>query len=83
MEQTISSLKAAIKADIGRPEIQIYSIVKLLFTFIGSFTYTQNVLYMMFVVSCIHSLETQLETKRFGNKRKSLQLQEVFLCAAH
>ena len=27
---------------------------------------------MMFVVSCIHSLKTQLETKRFGNKRKKL-----------
>ena len=41
-------------------------------------------LYMLFNVSCNHSLKkSQIETKRVGNKRKSLQLQEVFPCAAH
>ena len=35
----------------------VYSIVKLLFTSIGSFTYAENVLYMLFFVSCIHSLK--------------------------
>ena len=61
----------------------VYSIVKLLFTSIGIFTYAENVFYMQFFISCIHSLKkSQEETKRVGNKRKSLQLQEVFLCAA-
>ena len=41
-------------------------------------------LYMLFSVSCNHSLKkSQIETKRVGNKRKSLQLQEVLPCAAH
>ena len=61
----------------------VYSIVKLLFTSIGIFIYAENVFYMQFFISCIHSLKkSQEETKRVGNKRKSLQLQEVFLCAA-
>ena len=62
----------------------VYSIVKLLFTSIaGSFTYAQKMLYMLFFVSCIYSLKkSPSETKRIGNKRKNLQLQEVFLCAA-
>ena len=39
---------------------------------------------MLFNVSCNHSLKkSQIETKRVGNKRKSLQLQEVFPFAAH
>ena len=34
--------------------------------------------------SCNHSLKkSQIETKRIGNKQKSLQLQEVSPCAAH
>ena len=46
-------------------------------TSIGSFTYAENVLYMLFFVSCsIHSLKkSQQETKRVGDKRKSVQLQ--------
>ena len=35
----------------------VYSIVQLLFTSIGSFTHAHNVLYMMFLASCIHSLK--------------------------
>ena len=34
-----------------------YSYVKLLLTSMGSFTYAQNVLYMLSFVSCIHSLK--------------------------
>ena len=35
----------------------VYSIVKVFFTAMGSFTYAQNVLYMLFFVSSIHSLK--------------------------
>jgi len=31
----------------------------------------------------ISAKKSQIETKRIGNKQKSLQLQDVFLCAAH
>ena len=35
----------------------VYSIVKLLFTSIGIFTYAENAFYMQFFISCIHSLK--------------------------
>ena len=38
-------------------ETSVNSIVKLLFTSTGSFTYAHNVLYMLFFASCIHSLK--------------------------
>ena len=43
-----------IKAFLATP---VYSIVELLFTSIGSFTHAHNVLYMLFLASCIHSLK--------------------------
>ena len=55
-----------------------------LFTSMGSKLSYAYVLYMLFNVSCNHSLKkSQTEMKRVGNERKSLQLQEVFLSAAH
>ena len=42
-----------IKAFLATP---VYSIVEL-FTSIGSFTHAHNVLYMLFLASCIHSLK--------------------------
>ena len=42
------------------------------------------VLYMLFSVSFNYSLKkSQIGMKSVENKRKILQLQEVFLCAAH
>ena len=41
-----------IKAFLATP---VYSIVELLFTSIGSFTHAHNVLYMLFLASCIQS----------------------------
>ena len=66
----------------------ICSIVKLLITSIGNFTYAQNLLYMLYFVSCklylfLEEVSVRDETRQMRNKRKSLQLQEVFLCAAH
>ena len=66
----------------------ICSIVKLLITSIGNFTYAQNLLHMLYFVSCklylfLEEVSVRDETRQIRNKRKSLQLQEVFLCAAH
>ena len=52
--------------------------------FQGKLNLGRLVLYMLFSVSFNYSLKkSQTEMKCVENKRKSFQLKEVFLCAAH
>ena len=52
--------------------------------FQGKLNLGRLLLYMLFSVSVNYSLKkSQIGMKSVENKRKILQLQEVFLCAAH
>ena len=62
----------------------VYSMFSAVIHFQGKLNFGRLVLYMVFSVSFNHSLKkSQIEMKCVENKRESLQLQQVFLCAAH